>query len=216
MDNRYNIIYNHYIKNIEKNGLEDYQILDWESKDAQESRFEIFVDNFGLCIKNKSVLDIGSGLGNFAQYLDKLDEKIIYTGIDILKEMVALSAKKKFKNIDANFFDRDIFYKDNICNASSDKKYNYIYSSGIFNLDMGCNLDFLDNAIKKFFELAVDGICFNLLDKKSENTFGPKYFYYDQDDVLNKIKNTYSSRLKHISIVDSYSQNDFSIVCFLK
>lgn len=216
MSDRYNIIYNHYMKNISKDNLEDYQILDWESKTTQEARFKVFVDNFNLDIKNKSVLDIGCGLGNFAEYLDKLGEKIIYTGIDILEDMVILSAKKKFKHINANFFHKDIFSEDSTSNYFSDKKYNNVYSSGMFNLNMDCNIDFLNKAIEKFFELAIDGICFNLLDKKSENIFGPKYFYYDKEDILDKIKNTYGSKLKYATIVDGYLQNDFSIVCFLK
>ncbi len=208
---QYNTIYNHYIDKLRTDNLDDYQILDWESKNAQHKRFAVFVDNFAGFIEGKSVADIGCGLGNFAQYLDKAKIHLTYDGYDLLGEMIELAKKKTFSNIKANFYHENIF-KNNAVN----KKYDYIYSSGIFNLNIGNNIEFFDRAMDTFFDIATDGICFNLLDKKSEPIFGNKYFYYDKDVVLQNIKSKYASRLENVYIVDSYIENDFSIVCFLK
>ncbi len=207
---QYNTIYNHYIQKIQTKGLQDYQILDWESKNAQYNRFAVFSDSFFNFLDGKMIIDIGCGLGDFAKHLDSINKNIIYDGYDILEEMISLANKKIFSNIKAKFYHNNIL-KNNALN----KKYHYLYSSGIFNLNVGNNLDFFDMAMDKFFDIATEGICFNLLDKKSEHVFGAKYFYYDKNVVFDSIKSKYSRRIRDIYLVDSYLENDFSIVCFL-
>lgn len=208
---QYDSIYNHYIEKIKANDLEDYQVLDWESENAQYKRFSVFGDNFCNELKDKTIADIGCGLGNFAQYLDSMEKNITYDGYDIIFEMIELANQKTFSNITANFYHKNIFK-----NSGMHKKYHYIYCSGIFNLNVGNNIDFFHLAMDRFFEITTDGICFNLLDKKAKDIFGNKYFYYDKSSILSTIKSKYSDRLKSIYVEDSYLENDFSIVCLLR
>ena len=67
-------------------GLPDFEVLGWESKEAQYMRFEIFTSN--VDIKNKKILDVGCGLGNLLEYLIDKGINIEYTGVDILEDII--------------------------------------------------------------------------------------------------------------------------------
>ncbi len=66
---------------------EDWQVSKHGNPQIQQERFEIIAD--GCEIKDRSVLDVGCGLGEFADYLEKTDsEHSGYAGIDIASGMI--------------------------------------------------------------------------------------------------------------------------------
>lgn len=67
-------------------GLPDYGVLGWESKEAQTLRFDILASYMDL--SDKSVLDVGCGMGNLLEYFRSKDINVRYTGVDILKSMI--------------------------------------------------------------------------------------------------------------------------------
>lgn len=208
MKDKLKLIHKHYAKRIEKE-TEDYKILDWESEEEHKKRFSVFTSAFSD-IQGESILDVGCGLGNFAEYLDEKNIAAQYTGVDILTEMIDLSSKKTFKRVKAEFLKTDIFLENSLI---KNRKFDYIFASGIFNLNLGNNIDFFDNAIKLFFSIAKKGICFNLLGIQAQGLFGDKYFYYDKNEIEEKII-LYKNETEKYIIEEN--KHDFSFVIYLK
>lgn len=197
----------YYIDRVKDYKMPEYKVLDWESKEAQEKRFETFINAFSL--KGSTMLDVGCGLGNLAEYIDKKNIKLYYIGVDLMPEMIERANKKTFENIKPQFMVMDVFNEQNI-----EKDVDYIYSSGIFNLNLGNNKDFLKKALKSFFSIARKGVCFNLLDKSIEKLYGNKYFYYDKFETIQYTKSILEDiGIKYeIELSDKYLSNDFTII----
>ncbi len=208
MDDKENIIRSHYIDRVHNYDIPDYKVLDWESEDAQYKRFEIFVKN--CAIEGKTILDVGSGLGNLAEYIDNKNIKLKFVGVDIMPEMTKRALEKKFNNIEASFLSGDIFNDNSLLENYS---FDYIYSSGIFNLNLKNNKEFLASSLKYFFAVASEGVFFNLLDASCEKLYGEKYFYCDKSDIKTMLKSILDETGKKysIKIIDGYLSNDFSV-----
>lgn len=115
-----------HIKNLyqdafRKNGDSPAAVL-WP-KGRQTERFYALSKN----IKNAggfSVLDFGCGLAHFKEYLDAHYSQVDYSGADIVDEFLTHN-RTKFAN--SNFLKPEELYK-------SEKCYDYIFSSGAFNI----------------------------------------------------------------------------------
>ncbi|MDP4093120.1 MAG: methyltransferase domain-containing protein [Bacillota bacterium] len=190
----------YYKSNMGEN-VPEYSILGWESEKAQHLRFEILSNSVDL--RRRKLLDVGCGTGNLAEFILNRNIDIKYTGIDILEDMISLA---KRKNLKADFYCMDIFKSNPFFEGSFD----VVYSSGIFNLDLGNNKSFLSSAVELFLNLANEAIVFNLLHFRSPSR-EDKYFYFDPDEVL-KLLGTYSEKINKISIVEQYLKNDFTVV----
>ena len=206
MNNKKSIIIEHYMEKAKDFNIPDYQVLDWESQEAQETRFKAFLDHFD--IRKSVLLDVGCGLGNLAEYIDKQNITLYYIGVDIISEMVERAKQKVFKNIIPQFMTMDFFKTFDI-----EDDFDYIYSSGIFNLNLGNNEEFLANAVRNFLIAARKGVCFNLLDISCKEKYGDKYYYYKKDEIFKMVCDTVKELdLKcKIKISDDYLANDFSV-----
>ncbi|WP_295157024.1 class I SAM-dependent methyltransferase [uncultured Brachyspira sp.] len=205
-NNKKSIIIEHYMERVKDFNIPEYKVLDWESEEAQTSRFKTLLDNFD--IRKSILLDVGCGLGHLAEYIDKHNIDTYYIGIDIMPEMIERAKKKTFKNINPQFMTMDFFK-----NSDIEDDFDYIYSSGIFNLNLGNNEEFLKNAVRDFLIAARKGVCFNLLDISCKDKYGDKYYYYKKDEVFNiaqKIVKDLDLKCK-IKISDEYLSNDFSV-----
>ena len=205
MKNKKSAIIEHYINRVKNFNIPEYQVLDWESKEAQELRFKTLIEHFNM--ESSILLDVGCGLGNLAEYLDNKNIKLYYIGIDIMPEMIERAKAKTFKNINPQFMSLDFFNNNDI-----KKEFDYIYSSGIFNLNLGNNDKFLKDAIKLFLIAAKKGVCFNLLDISCKEKYGNEYYYYKKEDILKTTKEILESlNIKYdLNISDEYLSNDFS------
>ena len=190
-----------YYKKFDKE-FEDYKRLGWESKDAHMRRFGIFADNVDL--HGKKLLDVGCGLGNLYGYLKQKGVEVDYTGVDILEKMIEDSISKY---PEAKFLCMDIFKE----NTFSEGEFDVIYASGIFNLNLGNNLDFLNSALELFFILSKDVVCFNLLHVKSPNR-EERYFYMSPDKAEEIARNKARYPID-IRILENYLDNDFTVIC---
>lgn len=192
---------------------DNYKILGWESRQAQYARFAAFVKNVNL--EKKSILDVGCGLGDLFHFITcALNNTIFYTGIDISERMIE-TAKSQLEilrqnglklpagnNSTVEFGKRDLF-QDNFKDS-----YNWIYASGIFNLNLGNNLEFLEKAFKQFVELGTDGFACSMLNERSTDKEEP-YFYYKPEEVKLLAEKVGA---KTIQIIDDYLENDFTII----
>ncbi|WP_295296176.1 class I SAM-dependent methyltransferase [uncultured Brachyspira sp.] len=205
-ESRKSIIVDHYINRVNDLNIPDYKVVDWESEEAQNLRFKALIEHFNM--SGNVLLDVGCGVGSLAEYIDKNNINLYYIGIDIMPEMVERAKSKTYKNISPQFMTMDFFKKTDIKDD-----VDYIYTSGIFNLNLGNNEAFLKEAIEAFLLAARKGVCFNLLDISCKEKYGDKYYYYKKgdillltQDILKKLNLNYK-----IHIEDKYLQNDFSV-----
>ncbi len=194
-------IKNYYMQNNKPN-QPDYYLLGWESEAAQQQRFAALVNNLNL--NKKRILDIGCGTGNFLQYLEQIFSDFKYTGIDILEHMIAIAKGKKLKG---TFLCLDIFKE----NPFSHNEFDNIFASGIFNINLGNNRDFIINALGLFDHICKETISFNLLYDKSPNK-EYKYFYTSPYEICKLIEDSYSNHFR-IKVIEGYLSNDFTVVC---
>ncbi|MDD4494706.1 MAG: methyltransferase domain-containing protein [Eubacteriales bacterium] len=193
-------IKSYYGSNFKKNA-KDYQILGWESEEAQRIRFKVLTDNIDL--NGKSLLDVGCGLGNLAGFLIENNVSAAYTGADILESM-AKAAKER--NPEAEFLFLDIFDAGTL----ADRKFDVVFTSGIFNLNLKNNIKFLEKAIIRFIELANSQVVFNMLHERSENK-EPSYYYYNPEAVAELIESIAAKPL-NVKFIDNYLHNDFTVI----
>lgn len=192
---------------------DNYKILGWESRNAQYVRFGAFAKNVEL--DRQSLLDVGCGLGDLYHFLTSgLGKSIYYYGIDISDRMIE-TAKKQLEILVANglklseenvstveFAQADLFAE------SFNRKYDWVYASGIFNLNLGNNQEFLEKAFKRFAELGQKGFACSMLNERSTDKEEP-YYYYSPSSVSELAKKVGA---KSVEIVDDYLENDFTII----
>lgn len=179
-----------------KDEKSDSECLGWENKQAQELRFKVLER---VIFTGASILDVGCGLGNLYDYLNERGYNFEYTGIDILPEMIV---RAKAKNAEPEFICGNLF-KEDLFNG---KKFDIVYASGIFNIELGNNDEFLRNALLKFISLSNKAVVFNLLHNRSK-TKEPGYYYQTPETVQKMLP-----QVKNVVFVDNYLDNDFSTI----
>jgi len=194
------IIRTYYEDNMSKN-LPEYGILGWESEQAQHLRFDMLLTSVDL--EGRSLLDVGCGTGNLLEYICSKGINVKYTGVDILEKMIEIAAGKDLAGdfIHADIFERNIFDRES---------FDVIYTSGIFNLDLGNNRDFLRKAVELFLELSRHSVVFNLLHKDSPDR-EDKYFYFSPDEVSG-ILEPFADSIEDVRFIEAYLKNDFTVV----
>lgn len=203
---RLEIIKSYYEPNMGKD-LPDYCILGWESEEAQHLRFGAVTSNLDL--NGLKILDVGCGMGNFFEYLNRRNITVHYTGVDILQSMIECA---RMKNLGVKFYECDIFNEKFFENESFD----LVFSSGIFNLNLGNNGEFLVKATELFLDLSSRIVAFNLLHEDSPDKEEGKYCYFNPDKVKKSLEECFSNRLNDIKIVSRYLKNDFTVICYKK
>ncbi|MDA3851059.1 MAG: class I SAM-dependent methyltransferase [Spirochaetaceae bacterium] len=198
--NKIEILDHYYNQELRKNP-QSFEHLGWESREAQFERFSILTDY--LNIQGKKILDVGCGLGHLLDHLKNLTLDVSYTGVDILPEMID-DAMKRHGNHE--FHCSDIFDQ---CPFRA-KSFHIIYSSGIFNLNMDNNEEFLLEAIEQFLNLSKETVVFNLLHDKSPDR-EDKYFYFMPNRVIKMIEERFP-QVMAIELVEHYLKNDFTII----
>lgn len=195
------IIKTYYDNNMSKD-LPEYGILGWESEEAQRLRFDMLLSSVAL--EGKKLLDVGCGTGSLLEYINSKNIKVDYTGVDILEKMTEIAQSKKLAG---SFIHMDIF-KNNIFNNNS---FDIVYTSGIFNLNLGNNREFLKNALELFLDISRYAVVFNLLHVASPDREDDKYFYFHPDEVR-EILADFSDKFAEAEFIETYLKNDFTVV----
>lgn len=188
-------------------GRPNYQILDWASAHSQKARFQVLVENVRL--HGKSLLDVGCGLGDLWAFLKRDRIDVSYTGVDILEKMVREAQRR---HPDARFLQGDVFAESPDQRLFGPESFDYVFCSGIFNLDLGNNKDFLPRAVPRLLEIASEGVVFNLLHSRTsyrDSCQDHVYAYYDPAEVLAMLLRLPCRTI----ILDDYLPNDFTVIC---
>lgn len=149
-DERFLKIARFYTGLLERHGS-SAAACDWASEESQQLRFCVLSEVMPL--DNCKLLDVGCGLGSFADFLAKTAEKVSYVGIDISQPMVD-AARIGHPDLDIR--------KVNILQDPLDESFDVVTASGIFYL-LGQDHALMHHLISRMYELAGSALAFNSL-----------------------------------------------------
>lgn len=174
------------------------QALNWRDEKSQELRFKVFTEIGEL--KERKILDVGCGLGDYYGYLRMRGIPVDYKGIDITPKMIELS-KRRFP--EAKFEIKDILVEE------ENEKYDYVFASGVFYLVEEEPFEFMKKMVERMFRLSSIGIAFNSLSGWASYK-EDKEFYADPIEVLKFCK----TLTKKIVFRHDYHMADFTIFLY--
>lgn len=189
----------HSEKQLSKYG-ESFKAIDL-SPQSQQQRFEILSDIGDL--RNKNILDVGCGFGDFYSYLMENFQIHDYIGIDISSSMIKI-ARKKNPNV--------LFYHNDILNFEPKISIDYSLMSCVFFL---CDSNWENRFIaicRKLLEFSKIGIGINLLSIFSPNYGAIKENHYAKPwEILKVVMDNLCRKtvLRH-----DYRINDFTIYMY--
>ncbi len=193
-----------YRESFEKYGDSSQAVL-W-IKGRQEERFMALTKNIPQGKKGFSVLDFGCGLAHFKSFLDRHFEDVSYTGVDMMEEFLQHN-KKKFA--DAFFILPEEFKQE--C-----KEYDYVFSSGAFNIKYTKDAEVNKKIIREIFVdlftitrefMAIDFMT-NHVDFMQEEAY-----HADPSEILAFFMNRLSRR---VQLDHSYLPYEFCVTVFKK
>jgi SAM-dependent methyltransferase len=185
-----------YADALKEYGPTDARSVQWADAKNQQKRFEVLMAIAPLA--DKSVLDVGCGLGDLYKLFLQKQIPVNYTGIDIVPEFIATAAQR-FP--DATFQCKDI--------SVVSKQYDYVLASGALSFKVEGHVDFYKDMIKHLYSLAREGVAFNMLDNSihiDDNT----YAAYSPHDIGDFCK----TFCEHVEIVTGYLPQDFTIYLY--
>ncbi|OHA84309.1 MAG: hypothetical protein A2937_02115 [Candidatus Yonathbacteria bacterium RIFCSPLOWO2_01_FULL_47_33b] len=174
----------------------DARSVHWADTETQRVRFEVL--NGVAALGNKSVLDVGCGLGDLYKFFISKEIPVEYTGIDIVPAFVD-RARERFPG--AVFSVEDIF--------SVRGEYDYVLASGALNFMVADSKQYYFSMIKKMFELSKKGLAFNMLNN-AEHPTDDTLVSYDIDEVTAYCK-TLSD---HVVMTRGYLPWDFTVYMY--
>lgn len=211
----YEKIYNqtdkYYTSLIDKHGP-NYQGIGWNSTDSQFLRYEqiskiIKKDNVQ---DNLVVCDYGCGYGQLYEYLQSQiqnKDALQYIGVDISNHMIE-NAKKIYGENNENHCFLEISSVEEI------SEYDYIMSSGIFNIKQGISFEewtqYVLHNLEQFNKKSRRGFSFNCLTKYSDEWLMKDELYYgDPLFFFDYCKKNFS---KNIALLHDYNLYEFTIL----
>ena len=170
---------------------ENYLALDWNSRESQKLRYQVFKEIlvYGRKAAGISILDLGCGFGDLYGFLKAEGllkrHRINYTGYDISGRLLQV-AKKKYP--DARFEVKDILEEKYL------PKFDYAFCSGVFNIrtvDSQNHLEFVKSMLLRLYDLVNYGVAANFLSEGAlpisnpEDVNSGRYYYYRPEQILN-------------------------------
>lgn len=187
-------IQDYYKECLSSFGPKSAASLSWSSETAQKIRFKILSELGDL--DQKTVLDVGCGLGDLYGYLISHGKKPLYTSIDLVPEMIK-KAKEKYP--DVKF----------ICGGVDDlpdNSYDYVLASGALSFNIENYREKYFSIIRKMFFLSKAAAAFNLLDKNGPAK-GDLLVTWDSDEVRGFCK----TLTPNVQIIKGYTDDDFTV-----
>jgi SAM-dependent methyltransferase len=186
----------YYTESLTKHGPESPRSLHWITTPGQIARFEVLTKIGNL--SGQTILDIGSGLGDLYGFLKGRFHNFIYTGLDIVPDMVK---QARIKYPTANFRIGDMF--------SETGHYDYLLASGALTFNIGGGKETYYDLLARIYRQANKGVACNMLDANffsSDET----YITYRPEEVAlvcGQITNSYK-------IVSGYLSGDFTLFLY--
>ncbi len=144
---------------------DSHSTLDW-SEAGQRERFRVLTEVGDL--RKARVLDLGCGLGHLFAYLRARHLETDYTGYDLSARFVE-HARAKFPA--ARFEVHDVF------RDAFEGPFDYVFCSGIHNLETGSNDADMAGLLRKAWGAARRGVAFTMLSARAEERTEGRHYY---------------------------------------
>ncbi len=175
--------------------------LGWASEFTQEQRFLML--SLLSDMENKTVLDVGCGMGDFYSFLLLNGVDCRYTGIDISEKMIN-HAKKAHPETH--------FELRNLLDLPATPTYDIVVASGPFNHKTDEPYAFIEPIITHMFSLCKTALAFNLLSASTPASMQDtkSFTYYSPSKILDIcLKLT-----PYIELKQAYLPNDFTVYLY--
>jgi trans-aconitate methyltransferase len=190
-------VQNYYVKHLQRHGPYSAQALSWTDDQSQLIRFQALIGVGDL--EGKSILDVGCGLGDLYQFLKLNFDDFSYLGIDLVPELIE-QAKKKYPS--AQFQNWDIM-------DFPEKSFSYVLSSGAMSFKVPDHKEKYFQMIKKLFNLAQEGVAFNMLDRKG-HVDDELFAAYDDKEIVSFCQ----TLAPNVRLINGYSPQDFTVYLY--
>jgi SAM-dependent methyltransferase len=198
----------YYLERIREFGLHSARTVGW-TEYLQVILFEKITALFSRRERGgrQTLLDVGSGLGDFSRYLRDQDYgEIRYQGIEVVPEMAA-AARRKFPGVDFRVAD--------FTAPQFTDHYDYIVCSGALNIITEKNAadheKFVKGFIRKMYDLSRRGCAFNLLCEEGRIFFpDDRCFYYARRETIRDYCGTFCCDLAL-----DYQEHEFTFTVIL-
>ena len=222
-------IHRHYTPRVHPD-RPGHEILDWASAEAQEARFSVLgrvLRELSAPVSSPSsqftthnsqptphnpppanrtpltLLDAGCGLAELRQWLIRQGLSVRYTGCDLTP---AVLHEARRRQPGADLLLADLFHAA----PFPPRAFDVTFSSGLFNLELGNNEAFLDEALPILARLTRRRLVVNLLHVRTEQKY-PLCHYFDPDDIRRR----FAGLGRGLDVIDDYLPNDFTLVWHL-
>jgi SAM-dependent methyltransferase len=201
---------NYHLKEFYNHNLESYgpgaKGVGWKNEEAQSTRFAQLAKLLPLQ-ENFSINDLGCGVGDLADYLEKRGfTDFLYTGYDVLEKMVRLAEEKHASLPNCKFV---------LINSANELlSAGFTIASGIFNLRYSNTdqqwLSYIIDTLQQMHEKSERGFAFNALTKYADADKMQEYLYYADPLYLFDYCKRHFSR--NVALLHDYNQYDFTIL----
>jgi SAM-dependent methyltransferase len=177
----------------------DWRALGWQSRRTQHRRFAVLTEIGPLA--HTRVLDVGCGLGDLYGYLQTQDIPTTYTGYDLLPDMIE-RARQRYPQV--RFEIRDVLQ------GLGEESFDYILSSGAFNIHFGDNLQAVQDVLRDMLAHCSRGVAINFLKRTPDASRDPIFQYYDPQEMLTFCQ----SLCAQVRLREGYLPNDFTLYLY--
>jgi len=181
----------------------------WGNKTVQLLRFKILSEIDDLT--NKSVLDVGCGLGEFYYFCKEKGVNFSeYVGIDINPKIVK-QANDKFPELRISCLDVLEIPRDIMDDTLEKNRFDYIIASGLFNFECANWDERTWLIIEECYKISKLGVAINFLRFRQEERRPIAHYtrYRDILEVVERLTNRYVLRC-------DYKKNDFTVYLYKK
>ncbi|UCH93764.1 MAG: class I SAM-dependent methyltransferase [Candidatus Aminicenantes bacterium] len=192
----------YFTRLLEESDDEHYVVA--QSKISHRKRFEKILELGDF--NDKTLLDVGCGIGGFFDFLKEKGINCDYTGVEINPRMIRI-AQKKHPEMKNKFFVFDII-EENL-----NQQFDYVISNGPLNLkfESNLNMEMTMRLMEEMYHLAAVGIAITMTSSLTRKPH-PTTFYYNPLEILTETFEFCTNvRLDH-----TYLPHDFALFCYKK
>jgi SAM-dependent methyltransferase len=150
---------------------DDLRSVAWGSRASQEKRFAVLAQIADLSAA--TVLDVGCGLGDFYDYLQRHSFRGRYLGFDLSEKMLELAAHRH----------PGVAFEHGDIRDATMQPFDYVVASGIFNRRVEDSDALLQTTVQRMYELCEKGVAFNVMSTHADFRNADEY-YAAPEDVL--------------------------------
>lgn len=172
----------------------------WPNKHGQTVRFQALVEISDL--NDKRILDVGCGFGDLYSFLlGKSIRLKEYIGIDLHPDVV--------QNALNNNNSIDIRLMDVVDNDFKNNEFDFVLSSGLFNVELDGWMERTSLIISEMFRICGNGVSMNFL-RFRESDRNPVSHYAKIDEIVEIVE----QMTKRYVIRGDYKDNDFTVYMY--